>query len=631
MGDNAQTMVVRELLTVFGVGIDPKAKQQTEQYEKSITATKDAMLASKNAAGAWARGITDLIGWLVKGTMAAVGFGTSITGALVYQANATSDYALAIDRQSAALGLSTDAYQEYRQVLGLFGVDQRDVADLFSQIAQQAQRAQAGDKTMVESFRKMGISVDQLKGKDPGQLFEMISEGLSGLSDDTQRLGIAGSLLGEDLTKRALPAMVKGAKGLQDLRKQARDTGVILDKDTIDKAKRLTVSMGTLGLQIEGVRNQIGAKMIPVVADIVDTMTHWIDTNRKWIGQNIESVVGSIAFALERGWAALRQFNVQVERLIGWGPLLGGIAATVGAVAAGFVAFEVGGVIVEGLWATFEAVIAISEAMAALELIAAPLTAGGLLASLPLVGLALAGVMSTVVPFVAVWGAAAAILAAVGLYADDLNTYLRGGTSVIGAFVDAWSKAEGPLGEIARLFIDIKDVGAASATTFAPLAEIVRGMLPDLEALLGMVIETVKAMASPAVTFALTEIAGAIWLIRMGVEGLAAAIRGLANPVRVFADAWNETGLGGLGRQLGFSPGRSEAPGPPQFPDGAVAALGGQARGPGRSVAGPGAGAGGGNVFNITGSNAKEIADEVLERQRQSTGRHVVSALAGPR
>ena len=82
---------IRELLVRFGLDVDD---DKLDAFDKGLESAKG------HAA--------DLVGFLAKVATAAA----AVAGAALYQANATAQSALAIERQAAALGLTTDAYQE---------------------------------------------------------------------------------------------------------------------------------------------------------------------------------------------------------------------------------------------------------------------------------------------------------------------------------------------------------------------------------------------------------------------------------------------------------------------------------------------------------------------------------------
>lgn len=579
------SVTLRELLIKLGVIIEPQTTQQVKAFDGSIDAVKSNLGKAKTAAFELKDGIVSLIGWLAKGAIAAGAF----FAGLVYQAKETSDYAVAVERQSEALGLTTDAYQEYRIALQSFGVDQRDVADLFSQIAQQAQSAMDGSAGMVDKFAAIGLSVEDLQGKDPGELFELIADGLASTTDETKRLAIAGSLLGEDLTKKVLPVLMKGSKGLDELKKKAHDTGAVMSKESIAAAKRFSAALGTLGLQVQGIRNELGGSLVPALARAAEAMSDWVTRNREFLSLGIKEFVERFAQLVDRVTIAAVEIDRQVQRWTGWKPILIGLAAGVAALVGAMLAFKVGGPIYYGLSAIYFLLMA---AAAALGLVGGTAT------------LAVAAVAAGVVSFFAValapWVVLLASIVAVALALDDVRTYLRGGQSAVGEFLAAWEGTDGILGAVAGLVRAVIGLGVA----LTPLVDLVGNALVSAfnrwAAAVQPVYDLIYSIGAALLSWGIDDMITKITTLTQLVQGI--------------------TGVVDIGNSAAGLTG--PRPAGAAFAPTSPASVG--ARG---SVGGSTSSES--NVFNIAGSNAKEIAEEVAQRIAASKRLTRIAAVAG--
>ena len=67
--------------------------------------------------------------------------------------------------------MTTDELQKYEYIFARQGLEIDDVADAFATLADRTEDALAGTESMIEDFRLVGITVDQLRGKNPEQLY----------------------------------------------------------------------------------------------------------------------------------------------------------------------------------------------------------------------------------------------------------------------------------------------------------------------------------------------------------------------------------------------------------------------------------------------------------------------------
>ncbi len=402
----AGSVTLRELLIRIGVEAD----------EEDLAGFDDALANVKKTA-------LDLIS-----TLAAVAAGAAaVAGAFVAQAVATADSAKAIENQAASLGLTTDAYQELLYAAGKYGTEAGDLADVFGQISQLAIEAANGNKTYAKSFDQLGISVDDLKGKNPDELFMMLAEGLAGTEDATKRLALASSILGEDSAKKLGPLLAKGAAGVAELRVEAHRLGVVMSKESIKTASAFSNQVAVLGAVVTSLRNEVGLALIPTLSDMAAEFLTWIANNRDLINAKIDEYMTRVSKAFVDAYNAVVKLIDAVGGPEGLVDLFEKLAK---ATAVGTVLLITGRVLalVSAVWTLVSAVAAAVGGFATL-------------------GIILAGVGSMLLN-----------LAIPLLVLEDLYTYATGGTSAVGTLLEAWSKAPGVFGAAARAVKAVLDL-----------------------------------------------------------------------------------------------------------------------------------------------------------------------------
>lgn len=182
----------------------------------------------------------------------------------------TLEFAGNVNDLSQRLGISTTAVQKWNYALKMSGSDMSALAPFFTRLAQAKDNAIEGDKKSIESFRQLGVSMDDLKSKRLEDIGAKIARTFQ--TGDSQKL--IGAMA--DVGGRGAGAMVAAFKdGFDDLASEAESLGVIIDESVI---KRLDAA----GDRFASIAMQLRAGIAPVVA---------------WLGDRVQEIVDLIALA----------------------------------------------------------------------------------------------------------------------------------------------------------------------------------------------------------------------------------------------------------------------------------------------------------------------------------------------
>jgi hypothetical protein len=177
--------------------------------------------------------------------LAAIGATSAVRG-LADFARSSFESAEQIDRLSQSLGVSAETVQELSFAFKQFGLERDDVADALGTIAERAQDALDGSSDAAEGFRRVGIALDDLRGRAPDELFRQFAEAVSEIDDPTRRTAAIIGTLGDDLGRQLAPALVDGAEGFDELARKAREAGQVLDDDAVRASAALNESLREL-------------------------------------------------------------------------------------------------------------------------------------------------------------------------------------------------------------------------------------------------------------------------------------------------------------------------------------------------------------------------------------------------
>ena len=225
---------------------------------------------------------------------AAVGAGAIAGGAaLMGLATKSADTAGRINDLSQKLMLSTEGFQEWEYVLGQNSIDIESMQGGMKKLTNAFDDASAGNEKAKESFKRVGISMSDLKGKSPEDMLNMTVAALQGVKDPAERAALANDLLGKSGSELAPILNMSGAE-LEAYKSKAHDLGLVLSEDAItagddfgDKMDDVTASLGALG-------TKVGMEVIPIVSTFLD----WILSNMPTIQTVFSTVMGAVSWAV---------------------------------------------------------------------------------------------------------------------------------------------------------------------------------------------------------------------------------------------------------------------------------------------------------------------------------------------
>lgn len=213
------------------------------------------MRTAKQAEGA-VKSLSNQFNGNLKGAIAGA-FGV---GALLYYEKKVIEFASHINDLSDRIGVSTDALQEWSYAAKQNGADIDDVVGFFEKLGQARQKALGNNQESIASFKKLGITLDDLKKKRLEDIG--IGIGKKVMGGDAQNLG--ASL--RDVGGRGATKLITTFKGdVEALSKAARDAGAVIKNDTIQRLDDLGDAMDNFAATLRG-------PMATALLFVVDTM-----------------------------------------------------------------------------------------------------------------------------------------------------------------------------------------------------------------------------------------------------------------------------------------------------------------------------------------------------------------------
>jgi len=205
-----------------------KYKRVTKQFKRSF---KEAEKSLKTFAAS------------VKGPALAI---AGLTTAFVASQKAAQDSARQFDDLSKSLDISVERAQALTAAFAGQGLESNDVGDAMNTIVDRAKDAQDGMQSFVDDFALIGIEVDELKNKNPNQLFDTFADAIKNTQDPISRQAALVRILGDDLGRKLGPALMRGSQGFRDLQEEMQASGVLMSQELIDKSQRANEAFNKL-------------------------------------------------------------------------------------------------------------------------------------------------------------------------------------------------------------------------------------------------------------------------------------------------------------------------------------------------------------------------------------------------
>ncbi|NOT72462.1 MAG: hypothetical protein HOP09_14670 [Hyphomicrobium sp.] len=426
--------VLREILVSLGFSVNPQTKAQIRLYERAIDRVgRDMVRAGHMGASAF------------DAMLVSVG---SVAASLGWATVATAKHADAVMLAANGLYLTRKEYQEYLYMVQRHGGNERLLADSFLQVNEATSRALLGQKEMVDMFASVGVSVDQLKGKRPGELFEFMSDAIANTTDRSKAMGAMSRLLGEESARVLGPAMLQGSKGVRALREEANELGLVMTDEALAAGVKLAKNWRQLKAYASGLRYSIGVRLTDDLLGAAEATTLWLKSIRAVAVARFDSFMVFMRDVYQFARAASIAMG-------GWAPLIIDILS-------GLTALYIAG--------NFKKILEVSKG------IKVAWTAFYWMVTA--VGAALGLTFGTVLLLV---GSLILSFGALLLTIDEFYVYATGGASVFGTHLDALIKRVPVLGALFRMLKAVgKDVWAAFTYGFDVFMEGLKGFAPLL-------------------------------------------------------------------------------------------------------------------------------------------------------
>lgn len=225
-----------------------------------------------------------------------MGIGTAILGPMLGAASVFSASGDELTKMADRTGASVESLSELRHVAQQSAVDFKAFGGAMNKMQRNIADANDRQKTAVEMFERLGLSVQQLRSLSPDEQFEAIAENIAIIEDPALRAQAAMDFFGRSGAE-LLPLIMQGAQGIQSLRKEARDLGLQVSGQDAAAATLLADTWANVQKTLKDVVFEVGAALAPALTQAMNVVIPFVVGIADWISNNRQLVVTVAAVA----------------------------------------------------------------------------------------------------------------------------------------------------------------------------------------------------------------------------------------------------------------------------------------------------------------------------------------------
>jgi len=190
-----------------------------------------------------------------------------------------------VAKMAKRTGFAVETLSELRHVASITGTDLSSIEKATKRMSKSIIDADRGLETYARSFRELGLNIAELRTMSPEEQFWAISMAMAELEDVTMKAALAQEIFGKAGTD-LLPMLAEGQAGIQALRDEAHELGVVFDEESAKAAEDFNDALQRLQTSVQGAGAAFIEDMMPTLTDFANKAVEIIGNVKDWIEAN---------------------------------------------------------------------------------------------------------------------------------------------------------------------------------------------------------------------------------------------------------------------------------------------------------------------------------------------------------
>ena len=203
---------------------------------------------------------------------AVVAGASALAKGLVKAADTAAEAGDKIEKQSQKVGMSAESYQQWDYVMNIAGTSMQNCTTGLKTLTNQFEKAQAGSEGAQDKFKRLGLSMDDLKGKSREEVFEKTVTALQGVKSETEKAALANALFGKS-GQDLMPLFNQSSEATQELLDKAKEYGMVMSNEAVEASAKYEDSLTSMKTTMTALKDNAFAELLPGMTSVLDGIT----------------------------------------------------------------------------------------------------------------------------------------------------------------------------------------------------------------------------------------------------------------------------------------------------------------------------------------------------------------------
>ena len=284
--------------------------------------------------------------------------GGAITAALGVAVKSLANAADVADDTAKRTGLTVEAVQELGYVAKMTGSNLATVEVALRTMQKGLTDSGTESADFTSALETLGLSLAELRAMNPQAQFDALSQAIAGVTDPSQRAGLAMTVFGRAGTA-LLPMLAEGADGIAKLKDEAHKYGYVMSQEVAEAGSNFNDNLDRLKGSLGGLAQQVVAGLLPTLNSLVKCAADVVAGIKEWINNN-PNLVSTLAHVAASVGAVLTVFGALVAACGSWIALAPAVGAawTIATGPIGITIMAIAGVVagIVALWKNWDKV-----------------------------------------------------------------------------------------------------------------------------------------------------------------------------------------------------------------------------------------------------------------------------------
>ena len=241
----------------------------------------------------------------LKNEMFAIGASAGLAGLGSKLAKEALAWNLSVKKMQSLTGATAEQASTFLSVANYMGVATDVSTVAFAKFAKAVSNAQdkmqvasAEGKLATDMFSRLGVSIDQIEGKNTLEVFKIIQDRLRNMKDGAEKTRVEMELFGK--TGYQLHGMLNmSADAMKQVEDRARAMGLIIDDEAAKKSAAFNRQLKDMEQTGKRLAIMIGQELLPVVMEYAQGAINLTKSYSELATEQKEAISGLIKFGLE--------------------------------------------------------------------------------------------------------------------------------------------------------------------------------------------------------------------------------------------------------------------------------------------------------------------------------------------